>query len=724
MEVVHEGYLVKSPPEKRILKAKWRQRWFVLRHSGLLPGQFILEYFTDSTCKKLKGKIDLDQCEQVDAGVAFEGKKTNYQYMFDIRTPKRTYYLVAETESTMNKWVDCICSVCGLKIHIEEDYLAPLEKTTADSVVTAAPVASQNVPHRSESSHPPVKRSESNPYIPISECHTGKPVINGNPYHEESHTEILKEVPLMSANTTDWIHRRSSSSEFYDHPRPVNPATIEKSVCSDVNSENMYKVPLQLKCPVTTDMDNAYNTMLEGNAFHTLPPRVNWHTYPNGSIQSATLGRFPHNKSDVVYDQVPSVHSSNRDIYKKTDGLATQLDNVSLKNSSISILLSSSQKDICLLQKDSSTDAMSKVPPRPPKPSKLREKRHRYENFELPVQSSKTDASLTYDVPPPASKNISADNQLVSQTVSSLKDESSEELSPLTKVPLPSTSPNEGFLDDTYDFPKFRSEDNINATVPVPTQNSSTSQRQRCHAYTNAPPGLFNNKELIFNYEYRPSLNTSDAYISIDSNKPELYASAANDVSSPQTPTVMGAYANVPTSPSFLGSCQSDAPPVVNRELKPKKGLSSEDRNSGPFSFLTLQPPPVCRSRTKSNKRSFRKPRAGPSPTPGSNGTPPPIPNRFRHHHEVSATSDDDLSSSGGSRRNSSNDEQGRHFFAPCKKDEIQYLDLDLDSEPSQSPKSPERLTASTVYKKVDFVKTKAFNEMRQNVEESYRKSQ
>ena len=44
---------------------RWRRRWFVLRHSGELPGQYFLEYYTDRNCRKLKGKIDLDQCEQV-----------------------------------------------------------------------------------------------------------------------------------------------------------------------------------------------------------------------------------------------------------------------------------------------------------------------------------------------------------------------------------------------------------------------------------------------------------------------------------------------------------------------------------------------------------------------------------------------------------------------------------------------------------------------------------
>ena len=30
-----------------------------------MPGQFLLQYFVDETTKKLKGSIDLDQCEQV-----------------------------------------------------------------------------------------------------------------------------------------------------------------------------------------------------------------------------------------------------------------------------------------------------------------------------------------------------------------------------------------------------------------------------------------------------------------------------------------------------------------------------------------------------------------------------------------------------------------------------------------------------------------------------------
>ena len=37
----------------------------MLRRSGSLPSQYVLEYFSDESKRKLKGKIELDQCEQV-----------------------------------------------------------------------------------------------------------------------------------------------------------------------------------------------------------------------------------------------------------------------------------------------------------------------------------------------------------------------------------------------------------------------------------------------------------------------------------------------------------------------------------------------------------------------------------------------------------------------------------------------------------------------------------
>ena len=41
--------------------------------------------------------------------------------MFNVKTPKRTYYLVAENEAEMNKWVDAVCQVCGLKAYTQDE---------------------------------------------------------------------------------------------------------------------------------------------------------------------------------------------------------------------------------------------------------------------------------------------------------------------------------------------------------------------------------------------------------------------------------------------------------------------------------------------------------------------------------------------------------------------------------------------------------------------------
>lgn len=94
---------------------RWRKRYFSLTNTGELPGQYVLTYYTDRHCRKLKGTINLDACEQVDLGLAFREKNLKLDHVFDIKTPTRTYYLAAETEEEMKSWVDNICKVCGLK---------------------------------------------------------------------------------------------------------------------------------------------------------------------------------------------------------------------------------------------------------------------------------------------------------------------------------------------------------------------------------------------------------------------------------------------------------------------------------------------------------------------------------------------------------------------------------------------------------------------------------
>ncbi|MEQ2217555.1 hypothetical protein XENOCAPTIV_014651 [Xenoophorus captivus] len=50
---------------------------------------------------------------EVDAGLSFTKKELESSFVFDLRTEERTWYLVAESEEDMNRWVTSICLLCG-----------------------------------------------------------------------------------------------------------------------------------------------------------------------------------------------------------------------------------------------------------------------------------------------------------------------------------------------------------------------------------------------------------------------------------------------------------------------------------------------------------------------------------------------------------------------------------------------------------------------------------
>ncbi|XP_074839401.1 GRB2-associated-binding protein 2 isoform X1 [Carettochelys insculpta] len=112
-EVVCAGWLRKSPPEKKLRRYAWKKRWFILRSGRMSGDPDVLEYYKNDHSKKPLRVINLNFCEQVDAGLTFNKKELQDSYVFDIKTSDRTFYLVAETEEEMNKWVRSICQICG-----------------------------------------------------------------------------------------------------------------------------------------------------------------------------------------------------------------------------------------------------------------------------------------------------------------------------------------------------------------------------------------------------------------------------------------------------------------------------------------------------------------------------------------------------------------------------------------------------------------------------------
>uniref|UniRef100_A0A3B5L871 GRB2-associated binding protein 2 n=1 Tax=Xiphophorus couchianus TaxID=32473 RepID=A0A3B5L871_9TELE len=112
-EVIFQGWLRKSPPEKKLRRYAWKKRWFILRSGRMSGDPDVLEYYKNDHSKKPIRVIDLHCCEQVDAGLTFKRKEFQDSFVFDIKTSDRTFYLVAETEDEMNKWVRSICQLCG-----------------------------------------------------------------------------------------------------------------------------------------------------------------------------------------------------------------------------------------------------------------------------------------------------------------------------------------------------------------------------------------------------------------------------------------------------------------------------------------------------------------------------------------------------------------------------------------------------------------------------------
>ncbi|XP_050683451.1 uncharacterized protein LOC126978553 isoform X2 [Leptidea sinapis] len=163
--IVYEGWLTKSPPTRRIFKTKWRRRWFALRQSGELPGQYFLDYYSDRNRRRLKGTINLDLCEQVDAGLHMTRNSSGSLdprirgSVFSIQTQLRTYHLEADCEADMVKWVEAICSCCGLRATSSSP--EPRRKGTYQN----SSVTVMNDPYELPEG--------TGPYIPISECITG-----------------------------------------------------------------------------------------------------------------------------------------------------------------------------------------------------------------------------------------------------------------------------------------------------------------------------------------------------------------------------------------------------------------------------------------------------------------------------------------------------------------------------------------------------------------------
>ncbi|XP_051823707.1 GRB2-associated-binding protein 3 isoform X2 [Antechinus flavipes] len=113
-DVVCTGWLIKSPPERKLKRYAWRKRWFVLRHGRMSGNPDVLEYYRSDHSKKPIRVIDLSEGEvRKYAGPDFIRREFQNDFVFVVKTIYRTFYLVAKTEEEMHIWVHNISQICN-----------------------------------------------------------------------------------------------------------------------------------------------------------------------------------------------------------------------------------------------------------------------------------------------------------------------------------------------------------------------------------------------------------------------------------------------------------------------------------------------------------------------------------------------------------------------------------------------------------------------------------
>ncbi|CAG4941990.1 unnamed protein product [Colias eurytheme] len=228
--ILLEGWLTKSPPHRSIFKTKWRKRWFSLRQSNDLPGQYFLDYYGERSCRRLKGSINLDLCEQVDAGLMTQNSNTQLDpaergCVFSIQTKERTYHLEAACEEDMAKWVDAICRVCGLRATLPSEEEERTRSTYQNSTMTVM--------------NDQYELAEgTGPYIPISECITGVRA----PDSQRTFTFDPNNIIIGSKSSFDAVSEKSQQI-YLSHPQirvnndfSENESNLSDEECKSLNA--------------------------------------------------------------------------------------------------------------------------------------------------------------------------------------------------------------------------------------------------------------------------------------------------------------------------------------------------------------------------------------------------------------------------------------------------------------------------------------------------------
>ncbi|XP_036171287.1 GRB2-associated-binding protein 1 isoform X2 [Myotis myotis] len=665
-EVVCSGWLRKSPPEKKLKRYAWKRRWFVLRSGRLTGDPDVLEYYKNDHAKKPIRIIDLNLCQQVDAGLTFNKKEFENSYIFDINTIDRIFYLVADSEEEMNKWVRCICDICGFN-PTEEDPVKPpgssLQVDLPSAVITTPPSAQVNL---SSGAQPP-------PYQLINlPPHMETLGIQEDPQDYLLLINCQSKTPEPTRTHADSAKSTSSETDCNDNvPAHKNPASSQ----SKHGVNGFFQQPIMYDSP---------------------PPRA-----VSVSVDSS-LYNLPRSYShDVLPKASPSSTEADGELYvfntpSGTSSIETQMRHVSISYDIPPAPGNTYQIPRTFpegtLGQTSKLDTIPDIPPpRPPKPH-LAHDRSPVETGSITRTASDTDSSYcvpTAGMPPSRSNTISTVdlNKL-------RKDASSQDC-----YDIPRTFPS----DRSSSLEGFHNHFKIKNVLTVGSVSSEELDENYVPMNPNSPPRQHSSSftEPIQEANYVPMTPGTFDFSSFGMQVPPPAHMGFR--SSPKTP---------PRRPVPVADCE---PPPVDRNLKPdRKGQSPKILRPKPHGlertdsqsirdFATrrkakpapleikplpeweeLQAPvrsPITRSFARDSSRFPMSPRPGSVHSTTSSSDSHDSEENYVPMNPNLSGEDSNLFGS------SSLDGGSSPMIKPKGDKQVEYLDLDLDSGKSTPPR-------------------------------------
>ncbi|XP_036404334.1 GRB2-associated-binding protein 3-like isoform X1 [Megalops cyprinoides] len=248
-DVVCTGWLIKSPPEKKLKRYAWRKRWFVLRQGRMSGNPDVLEYYRGKSSKKPIRTIDLREC-QVQRHEEVRLIKREFQHLFIVKTSSRIFYLVAKTEEEMNSWVRNISQICHFGSLDDE---ADLDSFSQQPSPTSSSHTSRVTGHELSTEANTTEDSRSNSesslppdYLILSQCETGRVSITSCSNSERSLEQNSSDIEdvflsphLTSQTVSPFLSVGPSEPPLGTPSTPLERLSEFSSSCSSTSPTQM-----------------------------------------------------------------------------------------------------------------------------------------------------------------------------------------------------------------------------------------------------------------------------------------------------------------------------------------------------------------------------------------------------------------------------------------------------------------------------------------------------